>query len=141
MVSYATPDQITEAYGEDALRGVSAPDGDTASDTLAIERALQSSTAEINAWLEARYTLPLNDPPELLRHLCIDMALYKVSADFGIMTEEKRVRYEDAVALLKNISACRAGLGITQAPDDPAPQTVSLDGPPRLFTRQNMEGL
>ncbi|MNG19141.1 hypothetical protein D3C84_1032700 [compost metagenome] len=58
----------------------------------------------------------------MLVRLCCDIALYRLSADAGSGTEEKRKRYEDAVALLRRIASGEVSMGM------PTPVTEETSG-------------
>ncbi|MOA13986.1 hypothetical protein D3C78_1340600 [compost metagenome] len=81
-------------------------------DAGVIEQATADATAEIDSYVGTRHRLPLAVIPEVLVRLCGDIALYRLSAEAGSGTEEKRTRYEDAVALLRRIASGEVSLGM-----------------------------
>lgn len=93
---YATHADIIAAYGEDAL-WVADRDDDALVDEGVTAAALEGASAEIDAYLAARYPLPLAEAPLVLRRPCVDIAVYRLSGDGGALTDEKRRRYEDAI--------------------------------------------
>ncbi len=56
------------------------------------------------------------------------------------MTEEKRKRYDDALALLKRISEGKATLGIVEDPT-PSATSIQVQSEGRLFTRTKLAGV
>ncbi|MEM7046989.1 MAG: DUF1320 domain-containing protein [Pseudomonadota bacterium] len=129
-MTYATSKDIENAYGKGSL-----PDGGGTS--AAVTAALSAATAEIDTYLAGRYDLPLATPPPILKALCVDIALYKTSLDIGSLTDERRKRYEDALALLRRLADGKADLGLPK-PKQTAPSHASFTASPRLFTRQSL---
>jgi phage gp36-like protein len=107
---YATQQDIIDRYGEDELIVAADHDGDGTADTAVVEQGLQDASEEIDVYIGERYPLPLAVVPPVLKRVCVDMALYHMSAPPAI-TEEKRKRFEDAVKLLTLISTGKVSLG------------------------------
>lgn len=137
---YATQQDIIDRYGSDTLHIAADRDNDGVLDTAAITRALDDATAEINVYVGARYDLPLSTVPTVLVKLCVDIALYQLATGTA-GTDERRQRYEDAVALLKRIATGELQLGMDAGTSDDNAAEVELIGPGRMFNRNNMGGL
>ena len=137
-MAYATSAQVKERRGADALLLLTDRDGDGAADDGAIERALEDASAEIDTWLAAKYDLPLSETPAVLTRLAADIAVYRLAVGADRRIDEHRVRYDDAVALLKRIAKGEASLGL-KSPGPPSRAFVSSQ--PRRFTRDSMAGL
>jgi phage gp36-like protein len=101
-----------------------------------VEDGLRDASDEIDAYVAVRHTLPLNPVHPVLKPLCIDIALYKMSTG-PTVTEEKRKRYEDARALLKMIAEGKISLGQQAAAANSG--GAFFQSNPRLFGR-GMEG-
>ncbi len=66
-----------------------------------LQQALADASAEIDGYLESRFTLPLTDPPAVLARLTCDIAMYRLQALRPLHDlEEARRRYDDALAVL-----------------------------------------
>jgi phage gp36-like protein len=115
---YATKDDIEELYGADLLVRVSDVNKDGVADEEVIERGLQGADEICNAYLSAQYTIPVVPTPGVVRNCAIDIAVYKMALQRGGRTEEMRIRYEDALALLDKISAGKVGLGLPPVDTD-----------------------
>lgn len=139
-MSYATQQDIIDRYGSDALHIAADRDNDGVLDVDAITRALDDATAEINVYVGARYDLPLSTVPPVLVMLCVDIALYKLATGTA-GTDERRQRYEDAVALLRRIASGELPLGVDAGSGDDNAAEVELIGPARIFSRNKMGGL
>lgn len=79
----------------------------------AVENALSDASGLMDSYLSTRYPLPVIHFPDLLKRLCVDIAVYWLAQDGGGTTEEKRQRYEDAVAWLERLAQGKAELNIT----------------------------
>ncbi len=139
-VRYADTDDAFDLYGSDYVNTSVrlTTEGDPDLDTLC--KALVKASSEIDSYLSIQYTLPLATVPEVIVQACIDMAIYRTSADAGTGTEEKRKRYDDAIRWLKDIARGIAGI-IIVGDAAPATQSPEFTGPVRLFSRSTMRGL
>ncbi len=133
---------LVDRFGESELLIAADLDGDGVIDATAVQKALDQATNEIDAWVGERYGLPLPQVPDIVVDKCCDIAFYKLSFTAGKLTEEKRKRYEDAIALLKAISARKASLGIAEKEEESVGGGVTVvRSGTRLFTRDAMRGL
>ncbi len=121
--------------------------------TSFISIALTDASSEIDTYLEARFALPLTDPPASLTRLCCDIAMYRMQALRPIHDiEDARKRYDDAISTLKRVADGDLTLGLAAdgtEPADPAdPQVVLTQAggdptgilPSRIFSRGNLRG-
>ncbi|BCS94611.1 hypothetical protein DSLASN_02430 [Desulfoluna limicola] len=136
-MAYATQQDMEERYGQDALITIADRNDDGAVDSEVVERALADASAEIDPYLAKRTPLPLTEVPALLVRLCVDIAIYRLTAEADGNTEERRTRYDDAIALLKSIAAGKVSLGLATPPPSVGGGVV-LSGPSRLFSRDTM---
>ncbi len=142
-MAYATPAQIGERYDANVLVTIADRDGDGSADSAVLERALADASAEIDTYLAAKYDLPLSSTPEVLTRLAVDIAVYRLASEAGPATEERRQRYDDAVALLRRLASGEASLGLP-SPGEPSrayTSAGSVTGRPRRFSRETMRGL
>ncbi|MBR3371175.1 MAG: DUF1320 domain-containing protein [Rhodobacteraceae bacterium] len=144
-MAYATPADIADIYGPDALL-VADRDGDGMAETAAVARALTAASEEIDSHIGVRYRLPLPAVPGLLRQLAVDIALYRLAATADVQSEIHRTRYEDARATLKRLAEGKAALVLPPEPQaeptpDTSPRPIVTGGPDRIFSREKMRGL
>ena len=137
-MAYATTTDLTERYGADLLLLIADRNGDGAADAGVLEQALQDATAEIDAYLAAQYDLPLSETPAVLTRLAADIAVYRLSSEADRLTDERRQRYDDAVALLKRLAKGEASLGLASPG---APSRAYSTSRPRRFSRETMSDL
>lgn len=138
-MSYAGQTEAVAQYGADfALTSVTR-DGD--SDASALDRAGVAASSEMDSYLGVNYTVPLTTVPDIVVRFCVDMLIYLASMDAGTGTDEKRKRYEDAIAWCKRISSGDAVLPVTDTTSQTESALPEVSGPDRLFSRSTMRGL
>jgi phage gp36-like protein len=108
-----------------------------------ISLALADASSEIDGYIEARFQLPLADPPPVLNRLATDIAMYRLQSLRPLHDlQDARQRYEDAVATLEKVAAGELTLGI--AADGKEPQVAgaveTVQGPDRVFNRDRLKG-
>lgn len=111
-MGYATKEDIDELYGTDLLVKIADYDRDGTPDPLVVDKGLQAADEICDAYLSAQYTIPVVPTPGVVKNCAIDIAVYKIALGRGGRTDEMRVRYEDALALLEKISTGKVGLGL-----------------------------
>jgi len=102
-MTYATQADLTDRFGATELAQRTDRTNGTTIDTVVLGRALADADSEIDGYLATRYTLPLASTPPVLNRLACDMARYRLYDD-GV-PETVRVRYQDAVGLLKRMAS------------------------------------
>lgn len=141
MPAYAVEQDIIDRYGPDQVKLASDRDDDQVNDSDTVLKALEDACGIVNAWIGARYDLPLTPPfPEVLISCTVDIAFYRLHFRHGVLTDEIKDRHKQCMEMLKAIADGDASLGL----DDP-PTSVggaaSIVGPERLFTRTTLRNL
>lgn len=142
MSAYATKQDLIDRFGAQELiqrtdrtnRPQTTVDDDVVSD------ALNDAEAKINTYLMGNYTLPLAIVPASLVKPTSDIARFYLHGEAA--SETVRKAYEDAVKWLEGVAKGTVQLGVTTegevaAAPQGGPQT---DTPPRIFSRDTMEG-
>ena len=92
-----------------------------------LQQALTDASSEIDTYLEARFALPLSDPPAVLNRLACDIAMYRLQSLRPLHDlEDARRRYDDAIAMLSKVAAGELTLGL--ATDNQEPPAADLCG-------------
>jgi phage gp36-like protein len=117
-MGYATRADIEELYGPELLVRVADYDKDGEADEDVIAKGLAGADEICNAYLSAQYSVPVVPTPGVVRTCAIDIAVYRMALQYAARTNEMRVRYEDALALLERISKGTVGLGIPPVDED-----------------------
>lgn len=143
-MSYAQPSDIIAHFSNRDLVQLTNEDPTAASiNADYLQTYLNDASAEINRYLEARFTLPLADVPEALPALCIDIAMYKMQALRPLRDiEDARKRYEDAIKVLNQVKDGELTLGLTADNQEPpiAQAVETVQGPRKTFTRDRLKG-
>lgn len=107
--------------------------------TARIDGAIVDACGEIDGHVQKRYALPLPAPtPTAIKRIAVDIVIYRLSGDSRV-TEDRRKRYEDAVAFLRAIARGDVSLGIAPAGGKKAKEkeTVAITSSKRRFNRGN----
>lgn len=145
-MAYATEADIIALHSEDALNRLADLDGDGTRDAAKVARALDDAAALIDGYIAQRVSLPLDPVPAVLKNLSIDIAVYRLATDAGLLAEDMRRRYEDAISFLRDVAKGTAAIPVPRLSDAPAtetraPNVILLDSAPRRFSRDTLKGL
>lgn len=137
---YATHDDLVNRHGFENVTVTFDRDDTGMIDQLAESSALADASSEIDGYLAGVYNLPLLATPALLSLLCCDIAMYR-GAKNGVVTEECRRRFEDAIRYLTRVAEGKIKLF---ANDPSAPNGGSgadFIAGERIFTRDSMRNM
>ncbi len=144
MARYALIADLSRAMGErDLVRFTNDDGGSTVDDDVA-EGALEDACDTVDTYLSRRYTCPLVAPiPSVVRRITLSCAVYwlysrRTALESG---HPRRVDYDDAIAMLKDISAGKASLGIQPEARVKTSQVADFTSSTRIFSRDNLRGL
>ncbi len=130
-MAYVTLQELEDRFGTEEILALTDRDGDGTPDSAVVDRAVADAGAEVDSYLEPRYTVPLADPvPEMVRRVAADITRYRLYDNAP--SDEVRTRYEDAVAWLKRVSEGKASIGV-EMPGG-AGSTVAVVAPEPVFT-------
>ncbi len=138
---YAQTTDLQARYSNRDLTQLTTSDISAVGPDLAVlAQALADASVEIDSYLEARFTLPLSDPPAALNRLCCDIAIYRLQALTPLHDlEDARKRYEDAIKFLAQVNQGKLTLGLSaDALEPPAAQAEAAvvgTNRSRVFTR------
>ncbi|MEK0162133.1 phage protein Gp36 family protein [Pseudoalteromonas piscicida] len=108
-------------------------------DMAVLTQALEDATAEINAYLSGRYTLPLSTVPTALVRVCCDVARYFLSGDNA--PEHIQTRYTDALKFLQAVNQGKVALGIDSQGDKATTNdTAVMESAGSVFARNKAKG-
>ena len=132
---YCTIADFITTFGEQetvAVTNLYTP-GAIAIDETNLEQALIYASAIIDGYIQGRVTLPLAalQVPAILKACCADIALYRL--DRNRCREEVRIRYEDWIAWLKDVSKGVVNLGL----DSQSPPESPTSAPDRVYVRSS----
>lgn len=134
---YTTQAQLEERIGEAELLRLADRDGDGETDAGVISGAIAEAAATIDGYLAARYRLPLDPVPQLLRPIAADLVLYALHP-WGA-PEEIRLRYRDAIRTLERIADGTILLDVAGAePPRATGDQVRFSAPEKVFTADRL---
>ena len=145
-MAYVTIEGLIERYGNDVVLVSVDRDGDgvySPEETASIQDALDESSDFIDSYLKAaKYIVPMDPAPIVLKRATCEIAIYLLSLSIGPYTEEKRVRYEN---WLKWLEMLAKGEVVLDGPkDDPIENSFSgitvSNRNQRLFTLDTQKG-
>lgn len=102
-----------------------------------LQAALDDAQAEVDTYLEGRYTLPLDQSVPVLTIVTCDVARFYLYDDRVPETVDRR--YGARVSWLKDVASGRVQLGVATPPTGASDSVqVSTDEDDRLFTFSNL---
>lgn len=114
-MSYATPQDFIDYFGESESIELSHLDDPLAvtPNEAKLQTYLDHATAEINGYLQSRYTLPLANTPQILKYHCCDIARYRL--DQYRRREDVYERYKTVISYLRDVAKGIVSLGLDEA--------------------------
>lgn len=140
-MAYAVRDDIVDRYSASELLIVSDRNGDGVEDDDIITSALEDAASEIDSYLKVRYSLPFSSPPAVLTRVSIDIAMYRMSENAASLTDERRKRYDDAIAFLVGIAKGDISLGDDGSETQSLHNAVLVSSDDRVWARDKQRGL
>ena len=113
MQIYATSQDMIDTFGEaEVIRLTATYEEPSLVDTETLNRALERSSIDIDAYLSSRYPRPFAAIPRVLIGICCDLARYRLCGTGGrVESDEVRDRHRDAIKLLGMIADGKVKLG------------------------------
>ena len=151
-MSYSTYEEVREMLKDDAINAIigdtfiEAPGERTAKVQPLIEAAIEDADGEIDGYLAKRYPVPISPTPKVINKFSKDIAVYNLFSRIGIdeASEEKNYlnRYNAAIKFLTLVAEGKVSVGVSaDDPETAAATGFTVKSNPRLFSRQNMQGM
>lgn len=103
-MSYCSADDLLKMIPQADLADLTVESGEVP-DSLIIDEAISKSAAEIDAYLGVKYVVPLSSPPDQVKALAVDLAIYHLYSRRSIVPPVWQQRYEAAITFLKQVVA------------------------------------
>lgn len=137
--AYSSLASLQLRYGADELIQLAASqENPEAMDEAKVQAAIESASAELDAYVGVRRACPVDPVPALLAELVEDVAIYKLTTlrNRG-GTEDARKRYEDALRIVRDYAKGLASLGFVEPVEEREEphQAAFMAGRERLFSR------
>lgn len=108
---YATPDQFIKTFSEREAISLTDEKRTGAVDNDKLTFALERASNIIDGYLVGRYKTPWPDSPGILIGYCCDITRYQLATDFRRLSDEIKLRYDDAIAFLEKVASGKINLG------------------------------
>lgn len=138
---YATPQDMMNQFGERELTSLTDRENVGVIDEALLLKALESAEGEINAYVAAKYELPMVNVPVIVRDYACDIARYRLCGAEVTETEVIRTRYEDAIKFFARVAKGDVTLGIDLSNASATPSgSVKSSLPVKAFNDDAMNG-
>lgn len=140
-MAYCTQQDLVDRIGAKLLLEVSDLERTGRINEDRVEQACIDASAEIDGWLIARYTVPMNPITPAVKRMAVNLALEQlfIARGFSADSSDQAIA-KAAEATRKQLELMARGVvgsGATQPKRDQAAQIVAPD---RVFDRTKMEG-
>jgi phage gp36-like protein len=102
-MAYCSADDLLKMIPQADLADLTVESGEVP-DSLIIAEAINKSTAEIDAYLGVKYVVPLSSPPDQVKALAVDLAIYHLYSRRSIVPPVWQQRYEAVMTFLKQVA-------------------------------------
>jgi len=136
-MTYATKQDLVDRYTETELAQLTDEEAGEVIDDTVMNKALADTDAEIDSYLQGRYTLPLASTPPRLNLAACRIARFHLYKDKP--TEHVRQAYDDEIAWLKLVAAGKISIGPAEEGESEAPpsgNTVVIESAGNVFDRK-----
>lgn len=137
-MAYCSEDDLLKMISQADLADLTAESGEVP-DSLIIAEAISKAAAEIDAYLGVKYVVPLSAPPDQVKALAVDLAIYNLFSRRSIVPPVWQQRYDAAVAFLKQVVA---GQVVIVGPQGELPtvakEVTDSTSAPRAFSRHTL---
>ena len=135
-MAYATRQDMIDRFGERELIELTDRAAATAIVDAVLDRGLADAAATIDAYIAARYALPLPSVPAVLTATACDIARYRLQEDSP--SEVAKDRHAQAIRFLMALSKGDAKLDIDGAEPAAAAGSVGIESAARVFSRDRL---
>ena len=139
-MGYCTLEDLIKLLPEDLLVQMTDDANLGVVDSDRIAEAIDTAGAEIDGWCAAKYVVPFDPVPALVKKCAIDVAIYNLySRRVETIPETRATRYKEAMRLLRDISTGAVELGTEQIPAPRAEGVLTVSAPKRMFPHDLLE--
>lgn len=123
MISLFGEEEIIQLTDRDALGVV---------DDAILTKAVLSADSEIDSYIGAVYDLPLPTVTEILVTASCNITRFRLYSSKA--TEEVKIRYDDTIRWLRDVSRGIATLGLKTTDDQPTNNSIVVSTRTQIFT-------
>ena len=137
-MAYCSEDDLLKMIPQSDLADLTVESGEVP-DSLIIIDAISKAEAEIDSYLAVKYVVPLAAPPDRVKSLAVDLAIYQLYSRRSIVPPVWQQRHDAAVAFLKQVVA---GQMVIVGPQGELPtvakEVTDATAAPRAFSRHTL---
>lgn len=138
---YCTLADITDMLDENEIIRYTDDAGTGLVNTSVTDKAIAGADALIDSHLAARYSVPVQDVPDIIIGLAVDIAIYKICSRRSAAPDEIRRKYDDAVRYLEKVAAGKIIIPkADSAPADTSAGSAAVTSSKRVFSRSSLQG-
>ena len=137
-MAYCSEDDLLKMIPPSELADLTVESGEVP-DSLIIAAAISKAEAEIDSYLGVKYVVPLAAPPDQVKALAVDLAIYHLYSRRSVVPMVRQQKFDAAVAFLKQVAA---GQIVIVGPQGELPtvakEVTDATGAIRAFTRDTL---
>lgn len=151
MAAYCDQTDCERAAGGAAnLLALADHDGDGSIDSTVLADAISDAERWIDSYLAKRYTVPLDEVPDIIRRVCAFEAVFLLKEDRDAVDARAQARHDEFRDWLEGVSYGRISPGVDPAPAKSTAITAKAgdrsavtdsDGDSTITTRESLKGL
>ena len=135
-MAYCTQSDLEDRYGADRLASLADYDGDGSGDADTVGGAIDDAQAEIDSYLQTRYSVPVDPVPNVLRVQTAKLAMHYLALQRDSVTEDLEQARKDVISWCEQVAAGQVTLAAETTPkESEGAARVSLNGKDRVFGR------
>jgi phage gp36-like protein len=137
-MAYCSEDDLLKMIPQSELADLTVESGEVP-DSLIIIDAISKADAEIDSYLGVKYVVPLSAPPDQVKALAVDLAIYHLYSRRSVVPPVRQQKYDAAVAFLKQVAAGQVVIvGPQGEPPSVAKEVTDATGAIRVFSRNTL---
>jgi len=132
-MAYITKDELEKRLSKEYLLMIADDDQDGVLDEQVIDEAISQAQSEVDTYIGTRYEVPISDPPQVVKKLTADLAIYYLHMRKDNMPEAVQKLYDGALKLLTLIAQGKVTLGVTEEAEQTSGSAIMIKARDRLF--------
>lgn len=122
-MAYCTEQDLIRTRGDEALLQIADPEDTGTPDPELIAQAIGYADRKINRYVGGRKALPLD--PDDINDIACSLALFWLHRRTGMVPEDVREDYKDAISELEKIA--KGQIGLVDTAGNPAPENAGAE--------------
>jgi phage gp36-like protein len=131
-MAYSAKTDMISLFGETEIIQLTDRDSLGVIDDVILSRAILSADGEIDSYIGAVYELPLPSVSDMLVTASCNITRFRLYSSRA--TEEVKIRYDDTIRWLRDVSRGIATLGLKITDDQPTNNLVVVSTRTQIFT-------